>query len=352
MRGILPALLLLWGFAASMPAAAHPPYGLIADAEGNVYFSDLETVWRLSSDGRLTVFRPAVPETHVHELALAPDGAIQGDQNRYDPATQRFYTGLWRRSRAGAERMIVEMTERPPPGTGVWEDSAGNRYASQWISNEDRRTRLLRRRPDGRVEILFDESAGSARPLQPSVASVGGMALGPDGSLYFADRGLLRRLLPDGAVTIVYDGRSGSSLRGLAASPEERVLAADMGAKTVLAMGSNGTATTLYRETGPWLPTAVVVTGGRLLVLEANADPREQRDRVRVIEVRDGRATVVASPGAPGAPEAPEGAAPPPLPPETSGPGMFTILLAAAAASATLFAAWRLFSRRKPRIRP
>src|SRR3712207_5467438 len=83
------AILLLFCGLAAAPAAAHPPYGLVADAAGNAYFSDLQTVWRLSPEGRLSVFR-AVPDTHVHAIALAPDGAIEGDQNHYDPETQRF----------------------------------------------------------------------------------------------------------------------------------------------------------------------------------------------------------------------------------------------------------------------
>lgn len=107
MRTYWALLLLTCGLAAASPSAAHPPYGLVADEAGNAYFSDLETVWRLSADGRLSVFRPHVPETHVHALARAPDGSIEGDQNRYDPSTERFYSGLWRRGADGAERMIV-----------------------------------------------------------------------------------------------------------------------------------------------------------------------------------------------------------------------------------------------------
>jgi len=296
MRGYVAILLLLWGLIAAAPAVAHPPYGLVADMAGNVYFSDLETVWRLSTDGRLSVFRPHVPETHVHTLAVAPDGAIEGDQNHYDPATERFFSGLWRRAASGIERAIVPLVERPPPGMGVWQDTAGNRYTSQWLSTSDRRMVLLRRQANGRVEVLFDETGGAARPPQSSVESVGGMAFGTEGSLFFANGGVLRRLAPDGTVTKMYDGGAGSSLRGLAAAPAGRVLAADMGAQAVLTLGADGTVSTLYRETAAWFPTAVALAGERLLVLEANADPYERENRVRVIEVIDGRGRVIASP--------------------------------------------------------
>lgn len=337
MRVYLGALLLLCGLITAAPVAAHPPYGLVVDAAGNAYFSDLETVWRLSPDGELSVFRPAVAQSHVHELALAPDGAIEGDQNHYDPAAQRFYTGLWRRTAAGSEQPVIPMTERPPPGAGVWQDRAGNRYTSQWLSNEDRRVALLRRRPDGRVEILYDEAGGASRPVQPSVASVGGMGFGPDGSIFFANGGVLRRLSNDGHVTRLYDGGRESSLRGIAAAPDGRVVAADMGRKKVLAVAADGTVSTLYREPAAWLPVAVALAGPRLLVLEANEDPYRREDRVRVIEVKDGRGMVIASPGQSQAVRAP------PLPPaaEGRGPGAGLILLAGVTASAALFAAWR-----------
>ena len=294
MLRFLAALILLCGFAAA--AIAHPPYGLVVDRNGAIYFSDLETVWRLSQDGRLSVFRPAVAGTHVHELALAPNGAIEGDQNRYDPATERFYTGLWSRTPEGVERAIVPMTERPPPGAGVTQDQDENRYVTQWISNDDRRTQLLRRTPGARVDLLFDETEGKARHTTASVAGVGGTALGAGGSLYFAAGNRLRRWDPDGAVRTIYQGSSGSSLRGLAAA-SDGVLAADMGSKTVMAIAADGRATTLYRETGPWLPTAVILANGRLSVLEANADARDYDNRVRLIEVTNGRARLIALPG-------------------------------------------------------
>lgn len=298
MRILLMALLMGITLLGAIPARAHPPYGLVEDEAGNRYFSDLETVWRLSPDGKLRAFRPAVPGHHVHEVALAPDGAIEGDQNSYDPATQRFYTGLWRRSSAGAEAMIVPMTERPPPGAGVWQDRAGNRYVAHWVSSDDRRVVLLRRRPNGTVETLFDETGGTRRPAQPSVGSVGGMAFGNDGSVFFANGRLLRRLDANGAVTTLYDGGEQSSLRGLAVAPDGRVLAADMGRKVVVAIGQDGGVATPYRAPAGWLPVAVAQSGERLLVLQANADPYERDKRVRLVEVTRGVERVIASPGA------------------------------------------------------
>lgn len=326
-------LIILCIVASATPAAAHPPYGLVVDPEGNAYFSDLETVWRLSPEGRLSVFRPHVQGTHVHTLALTPDGAVAGDQSRYDPPTERYFSGLWSRTVTGAESSVVPLTERPPLGTGVWQDSAGNRYSSHWVSRDDRRVVLRRRRFDGSGEVLFDETGSGPHPPQPTVESVGGMAFGSDRSVFFSNGGVLRRVSADGRVATLYQGNDRSSLRGLAVARDGTILAADMGAKTVLAVSPDGKVSTLYRETEAWSPTAVAVSGSRLLVLEANDDPYSS-DRVRVIDVTDGRGRgrVIASP-ARGETVASRS--------EGGGANTGVILLAGLAVSATIFGVWR-----------
>jgi hypothetical protein len=289
--------LLVGAVAAASPAFSHPPYALPVDASGNVYFSDLEAVWRLAPGGRLSLFRPGTENSHVHELAIAPDGALEGDLNRYEPSTERYFSGLWRRTMDGRETRPVPLTESAPAGFGVWQDGRGNRYASHWPSNEDRRTMLTRRTPDGRAQLVF--AVGRPTPARhPTVESVGPMAFAGDGSVFFADGAMLRRLGPDGKVSLVYRGTGESSLRGLAMAPDGRVLAADMGARSIVAIGAEGRAETLYRERAEWLPTAVAAPQGRLLVLEANADYHDYVNRVRVVEVKDGDSRVVAAPGA------------------------------------------------------
>ena len=332
MRFALFGAILLAFFASAAPA--HPPYGLVADARGNVYFSDLEAVWRLAPDGRLHLFRPATAGHHVHELAPGADGSIEGEINSYDPATETFSTGLWRRSADGRETWLLAQTAAPPRGLGVYSDAGGNRYTAQWPSGEDRRTMLFRRSPAGRVDLLHGPRDAAARFRQVLVSSVGGMAALPDGGMVFADGRALRRVDAVGAVTTLYEGAIGAGFRGVVLAPDERVLAADYAGRTVVAVAPDGTAEILYREVEAWLPTAAVIAGGRLLVLEANADHGEYVDRVRVIEVADGRGRIVARPG--------RAAAPAPTP-ETrrSASGLAVAAAAVAAIAVVAFIGWR-----------
>jgi hypothetical protein len=329
MRVLLAILLALLASAAQ----AHPPYGLVADSRGNVYFSDLEAVWRLAPDGRLDLFRPASEGFHVHELTLAADGAVEGDVNGYDPATETFSTGLWNRSADGLERWLLEPPTAPPRGLGTFSDSRGNRYTAQWVSSEDRRTMLFRRSADERVDLLYGPSDAARRFRQVLISSVGGMAATADGGMLFADGRALRRVSSAGEVTTLHEASEGTAFRGISIAPDGRALAADFAGKAVVAVSSDGTAELLYREPDAWLPTAALIVGGRLLVLEANSDHHAQDDRVRLIEVADGRSRVVAQPGIAPAPRPAAG------PPAAEGRSSHRGMTAAAAAAVALAAA-------------
>ncbi|MEA3049792.1 MAG: virginiamycin lyase [Sphingomonadales bacterium] len=340
---IAPLLLVLGAALLASAAAAHPPYGLVADRAGNFYFSDLEAVWRLAPDGRLSLFR-AGDGAHVHELALAPDGAVEGDYNRYESETGTYRVGIWHRTPDRRETWVLAPTAAPPKGIGLWQDRAGNRYTAQWVSNDDRRTMLFRRAADGRISLLYGPREQAAGFREVLVSSVGAMAFPPDGSLVMADGQVLRRVPPGGAAAIFYQGPAKASLRGLFAAPDGRVLAADMGRRIVVAVSPGGKAETLYAEKAAWLPTAAILAGPRLLVLEANADSHDYVDRVRLVEVRNGRGAVVAEPGRAAA------AAPPPDAPPSAGHPRAAMALAVAAIAAAAAAGYglrRLRDRRR-----
>jgi hypothetical protein len=294
-------------------ASAHPAWGIVADSQGRVYFSDLETVWRLDPDGHLSVFRPGVEGVHVHELALAADGAVKGDQLSYNPANETYHAGIWRRGADGRESWLLDPSTAPPNGTGLAVDRAGNSYTTQWLSNDDRRTMLWRHRADGRSELLAGPLQAASRYRQIVVASVGGMAFAPDGALLFGDGVFIRRLAPGGAVGDLYRGAPGSNIRGVAPDADGTVYATDFANHRVLAIGGDGKARIIHRSEPGWAPSGLTATGGRLLVLEAEEDPAFISHRVRVIELRDGKARVIASPGAEAARlSASQPAAPPP----------------------------------------
>ena len=50
---------------AAATLTAHPSWGIVVSSTGIVYFSDLETVWKIDRDGKMSVFRAGVSGRHV-----------------------------------------------------------------------------------------------------------------------------------------------------------------------------------------------------------------------------------------------------------------------------------------------
>jgi streptogramin lyase len=323
------------------PVAAHPPYGIVADAQGNVYFSDLERVWRLAPDGSVSLFRPT-NGAHVHEMALAANGDVIGDEGHYDPATETFSSAIWARSPAGHEHYVLPRTSSPPRGRGLQLDRHGNSYTAQWPSLEDRRTMLLRRARDGQVDLLFGDRAAAARFRQAVISSVGGMAFDATGALWFADGRFLRRADPSGAVTTRFEGDNATHLRGVSVGSDARIYAADIGRRRLLAFPAVGEPATVYRSAPGWAPSGVTASTGRIFVLEAEQDPLHLSNRVRVVEVRNGEAAVVATPDPRAARRdgAPSGSSP------GRDPSRLVVAIAAAALSVVAAFAWRKLRKR------
>src|SRR5574342_1211415 len=155
-------------------AWAHPAVSVVIDSRGNVFYSDLEQVWRIAPDGRKSV---AVPKVHTHELCLDAAGNLYGEHLWYegDKTGQWGHRG-WRRSPDGRISTVVPPTRGFRTSYTFQRDRAGNMY---WIEGSKVRRRLA----GGRIEIV---AQGHFRDPRWMIAT-------PDGVVYFIDgRDLVR----------------------------------------------------------------------------------------------------------------------------------------------------------------
>lgn len=299
---------------ALLPAAAsaHPPTGIVVDAQGRILFSDLETVWRLEHSGRLTVFRAGVRGRHVHELSIDREGNVYGADITYEPSTVKWIEAVWRRTPDGrAESYLVAPTADSPRSISVRRDAEGNTYFVEQDTHTNRETLILKRTPSNEVTTLAGGAYGHAdgRGTLARFRTIGGMAFGNDGSLYVTDAGDLRRVGPDGEVRTVAQGlevqlpddtETGyGGLMGLAVDAGGNVYVADYGRRRVLKVAADGKVTRVVRAAAPWSPSGVAVAGdGRVFVLEVGFKPPNVFSGPRVRELSpDGTLKILANVG-------------------------------------------------------
>src|SRR5437763_7193689 len=133
-------------------AQAHPAWGIAVDHQGQVYFSDLKTVWKIDAQGKLSIFR-AGDDRHTHELNLDEAGNVYGVDNSYDSATQRFFSAIWKMTPAGGFSYLLAPTDNTSKGISIWRDRDGNMYSVEQNNQLKRETLLLRRTPSGNVSV-------------------------------------------------------------------------------------------------------------------------------------------------------------------------------------------------------
>jgi hypothetical protein len=176
-------------------------------------------------------------------------------------------------------------------------------------------TLLLKRTPEGLVTTLAGGAYGHAdgKGTAARFGSVGGIAFGPDGSLYLTDGVSIRRVALDGDVTTIVnklnfrDGRdqprflSGSSegLTGLSVSSDGTIYAADSGNRRLLKITPEGIPEVILNTEPPFFPNGVAAAGADLYVLEIGFTlPNiSSGPRVRRISA-DGKQTILTTLGA------------------------------------------------------
>ena len=286
-------------------------WGMVVDAQGQIFFCDLErnTVWKRDLAGRLT---PIKERNHCHSLTIDADGNIYGEQVGFGSLPDSGKLALWKITPGGKFSYLMMPTERPPQEFSIYFDRAGNRYA--WAGDRDKNfSQILKRAPSGEVGVLAGREWGSADGSRDEArfGSVGALAAGPDGSLYLTDSGNLRRVAPDGSVTtlgrgVVSDKVAGvpnqngmfNHSMGMTVDAAGNVYIVDRGPRHVLRLSPDGRWT---RFPSPWLrtPSGVAVAGNDFYIMELWPLPRFASElvgnpRIRRISADGEETTVVA----------------------------------------------------------
>jgi len=346
---------------AHQSAFAHPPTGIVVNRQGIVYFTDLETVWKLDINGSLTVFRAGVNGRHVHELVLDKDDNLLGADTSNEGS--KWISDIWRMKATGELTYLVEPTDNPPRGFSMWTDKSGNMYFVEQDNRLKKQTLLLRRTPDGQVTTLAGSTYGSrdGKGNAASFGSVGGMFISSSGEIYLTDGTSLRKVATDGVVTTIAGdlnkrtaedvpplfGKNDGILTGLNVDKNNNVYVADAGNQRLLKVAPSGKFDVVYRGETPYYPNGVAVApSGALYVLEVGFKPPNTWLPARVRKITaEGKSAIVAVSGdlrqPPG--EAGRGKFKALMIPQTTSHYLFVLIVVVA--GAVLLGLWKLSER-------
>jgi hypothetical protein len=223
----------------ALPALAHPSWGIVTNAAGDVYFSDLIHVWRIDHGaGVVTLAHHGSEAVHIHEISPDPARGFAPGPPRLAGGTWGFADGTGRKARF---RNIIGMAAGPGGDLYVVDETAVRRITPAGIVTTVARN-LTAPDPQAREPFSF-------------------------GNLF-----------------------------GLAVTPSRTVYAADFRNRRVLRIAPSGAVSVVLRADPPWTPTGVAVApNGDIYVMEVGFRPPSTWMKPRVRRLSNGKVTTVAA---------------------------------------------------------
>ena len=285
---------------------SHPAWGIVVDANGQIYFSDLETIYKIDSQGKLSIFRAGVSGRHVHDLSIDAGGNIYGWENVYEPQTEKHLRAFWKMSPKGEYTEIVSLTENPPLGLSIWRDSGGNTYSVEPWNNEKKETKIIKRTTDGTTSVFAGGKYGylDGQKEKAEFNVITDMAFGKDNTIYLTNDDKVRKIDRFGMVTTIYrnettnqnqkNSETFSRLYGLDVDKENNVLAADFANNRLLKISSDGKISTFLKSEKDWSPIGVATFGDEVYALEVRPYTASIHTGNRVLKISStGKSTVI-----------------------------------------------------------
>lgn len=266
--------------------AAPAPSGIVANAEGTLYFVDsfTSTVWRLKPGKVLT---PFITGRNGRALQMDAEGNIYG--------THEDESGMVMIWRADCNGVVSEVsrTDVPEYGHAFVVEGDGDVIAS---SGSGKRTgvRLWRGMQHERQllaggDMGFRDGAGSEAQFFP----IGSMTRTHNGELLVTSGPTIRRVAADGSVRTVASGERllqtrnaflsrllgdvQGHLTGIAVGVHGEIYVANSARDAVVRINPDGSADEVVTSDGGWTPTGVATSNGSLYILEYGPGVRVRR---------------------------------------------------------------------------
>jgi hypothetical protein len=271
--------IIIFSLLLSSSLVAHPGIGIVKDSRGNIYYTDLFRVWKITADGNKTA---VVSNVHTHELFMDANDDLYGEHLWYNgEQADTWGHYAWCLLNTGKLDTVIKPTAGFLTDYSFVRDGGGNMYWVQRFTT----TKFKKKTPDGRIMIIGEGKFKHVKWLYATT----------NGTIYFADLTDLYKLA-DGKFTLLAKGlheRTSvfeyASLKhnvyGIWTDKYENIYVAIHGGQVVKKITQTGEISNVVYTSGTWRPdNGIFDDAGNLWLLESNA---ANEVRVRKIEQED-----------------------------------------------------------------
>lgn len=248
------------------PAKAHPGIGIVTDSKGNIFYTDLTHVWRISTNGDRSI---EVKNVHTHELYLDEDDNLYGDHEWYKgEAIDKWGKYVWRFSKDGVFEKTINDVEGLLENNTLVRDLDGNSY---WADKTGDYHILNKQSPNGQNIQLTKHKFKNIRWIYFSKS---------DQNLYIVDNLKIKKVSLSGTVAVIADNLKDNKLPfegvadrhyifGIWTDKNENVFAAVYGSGKVKRIDANGEITTVFKSEEGWSPCGgMIAPDGTIWLME------------------------------------------------------------------------------------
>ena len=259
---------------------AHPGIGIVKDSHGNIYYTDLQQVWKIDKAGKKAVI---VPNVHTHELYMDSANNLFGEHLWYNG--ERLNTWghyVWCLKKDGSFEKIKGPSPGFLQGYSFVRDGDGNMYwAEHW-----KISRIIKKTPADSVITLAE---GKFKDIRWMYAT-------KDGTLYFIDLTDLYKINKNKELILMAEGIEENSagsrnnslkhyIFGIWPDNANNIYIAVMGDNLVKRITPAGNVSTYIRSSGGWSPVnGLFDDEDNLFLMETNS---LNEVRVRKITKKD-----------------------------------------------------------------
>ena len=265
---------------------AHPGVGIVMDSKGNVFYTDLAHVWKISPDGNRSI---VVENIHTHELYIDEQDNLYGGHEWYEgEATDKWGNYVWCLSKDGEFEIVIPEVEGFLDNNTLVRDAQGNSYWAEQLGDFQI---LNRQTPDGQNTIFTKHQFKNIRWMHFSDFNK---------NLYVVDMLKIKKVSSSGNVTVVADNLKENKppfegvadrhyLFGIWTDETEDVYVAVYGANKVKQIRTDGEIKTVFESKNGWSPCGgMIAPDGTKWIMEFS-----KSNTTRIIKIElDGEQTI------------------------------------------------------------